>query len=133
MPRTVTCPYCCGIAPMVTGEVLYPHRKDLHEKKFYACIACDAYVGCHDGTDKPLGRLADAELRRWKSSAHAAFDPKWRSVGMKRRDAYKWLADTLGIDTRSCHIGMFDVAMCKKVVEVCKQASPKQKYPLRRV
>ena len=31
-----------------------------------------AYVGVHKGTDKPLGRLANAELRYWKKRAHAA-------------------------------------------------------------
>lgn len=59
-----TCPYCGKDSVLVNGHVIYPHRPDLLEKKFYWCKPCDAYVGCHPGTANPLGRLANAELRR---------------------------------------------------------------------
>jgi hypothetical protein len=52
-------------------------------------------------------------------AAHAAFDPKWQSKKMKRTAAYAWLAEKLGIDGKDCHIGMMDLMMCKRVVEVC--------------
>jgi len=123
---STTCPYCQKPAALVTGDVIYPHRPDLAAKPFYHCPACKAWVGCHDGTTNPLGRLADAELRRWKSKAHAAFDPLWqrkitRGVGKKvaRNAGYAWLAAQLRIERQACHIGMFDVALCQKVVEVC--------------
>ena len=105
---------------MVGGLAIYPHRHDLREKKFYQCAPCDAYVGCHPGTTNPLGRLANAELRAAKMAAHAAFDPLWKSGAKKRGSAYAWLADALRIDKKQCHIGMFDVADCRRVVEVCK-------------
>jgi len=54
----------------------------------YLCRSCDAYVGVHKGTDKPKGRLANAELREYKKKAHSAFDPLWRFGGMMRRQAY---------------------------------------------
>ena len=28
--------------------------------------------------------------------------------GARRRGAYAWLADQIGIDTKNCHIGMMD-------------------------
>jgi len=122
----VTCDYCGRPAPLVTGEVIYQHRPDLWEKRFYRCEPCDAHVGCHppasapgggmgDGT-VPMGRLANAELRRAKSAAHAAFDPFWQAAGMRRRDAYLWLAQELRIEPAGCHIGMFDVDQCRAVV-----------------
>lgn len=37
-----------------------------------------------------------------------------------RRNAYKWLSSALGIPAEQTHIGMFDVAMCEKVVEAVK-------------
>lgn len=88
---------------------------------------CDAYVGCHPNTDKPLGRLANKELRAAKTAAHAMFDPLWkkklsRDGGKKCRSrgaGYAWLAKQLGIPTQDCHIGMFDVELCRKVVAVC--------------
>lgn len=116
----LTCPYCGNTAELVTGVVRYPHRPDLSEKLFYQCLPCDAYVGCHPGTDKPLGRMANAELRVAKVMAHRAFDPLWQSGYMARRVAYKWLAYELDMANSACHIGMFDVEQCKRVVAVCK-------------
>lgn len=114
---TPTCDYCGEKSERVTGRVIYPHRPDLYHKIFYRCPGtCDAYVGCHPGTDKALGRLANAELRRAKNEAHAAFDPIWRSRTMKRAEAYRWLRHELGMTAEACHIGMFDVATCRRVV-----------------
>jgi len=60
---TIICNYCGNNAEMVSGDAIYPHRPDLYHRKFYRCQPCGAYVGCHEGTDKPLGRLANAELQ----------------------------------------------------------------------
>jgi len=121
--RVVVCPYCQRDAVKVTGKEIYPHRPDLYAKTFYECDPCDAYVGCHPGTDTPLGRLADPELREAKQRAHATFDPIWKSGRMSRSGAYSWLASQLGIKKSECHIGMFDVEQCRRVVEVCAGAN----------
>lgn len=125
----VVCPYCDRPARLVTGSVIYPHRLDLIDLKFWQCEPCDAYVGCHragngqgDGT-KPMGRLANAELRRWRNAAHTAFDPLWRSRRMRRREAYGWLAKRLGVSVDNCHIGEFDVDGCKAVIAAMKEQS----------
>lgn len=122
--NTVTCDYCGNAARLVTGGVIYPHRSDLNQKHFYQCKPCGAHVGCHPGTTAALGRLADAELRRAKSAAHAAFDPLWQAKGRRltRSAAYAWLARELGIKPADCHIGMFDVATCNRVVAICQKA-----------
>lgn len=112
---TPICPYCKAFSLKVSGEVIYPHRKDLFKLTFYQCTPCKAHVGCHGTSDKPMGRLANLELRKAKNSAHRHFDQLWKSCGMKRPDAYKWLASELGIDGGDCHIGMFDVATCENV------------------
>jgi hypothetical protein len=119
--QTVICGYCGSPAELVHGDVVYPHRPDLSGKLFYRCAPCGAYVGCHPGTKKPLGVLANAELRRVRSEAHAVFDPKWRSGAWgSRHEAYAKLAMLLGIATDNCHIGGFDVDTCKKVIALCK-------------
>ncbi len=122
----IPCPYCRGQASLVTGAVIYPHRPDLAAKHFYRCAPCEAWVGCHPGTMMPLGRLANAELRAWKSKAHEAFDPLWKRKMKKgvlqhhaRRAGYVWLAVQLGIRPKDCHVGLFDVAPCQRVVEIC--------------
>jgi hypothetical protein len=118
MSEAIKCPYCDGDAQLVWGDRIYPRRRDLFAAQFYLCIPCDAYCGCHPGSTRPLGRLANAELRKAKMEAHAAFDPTWRGH-RSRSGAYAWLAEQLGIERKDCHIGMFDVEMCRKVVEVC--------------
>jgi len=100
----------------VTGKEIYPHRKDLYKLTFYSCSPCKAYVGCHATSEKPLGRLANSELRKAKSAAHRAFDPLWKSGDMKRKQAYKWLSQIIEIDGKDCHIGMFDIETCENVV-----------------
>lgn len=123
----VICPYCDRDAKLVTGNVIYPHRADLQHLKFWHCSPCDAYVGCHkagmgqgDGT-RPLGRLANAQLRKAKQAAHAAFDPLWKSGRMSRKEAYIWLAGAIGVSHANCHIGMFDIDACKAVKAAVEQ------------
>lgn len=114
------CPYCESDSKLVTGLSIYPHRSDLAELSFYQCAPCEAYVGCHKGTTNALGRLANAELRQWKSIAHRVFDPIWRTGLIKRKEAYQALAREMGIEAKHCHIGMFDVDQCKAVYAICK-------------
>lgn len=125
---TVICSYCENPARLATGAEVYAHLPELAEKKVWTCDPCDAWVGCHGNTDKPLGRLANLELRQAKMLAHSFFDPLWRakmergkvSKNRARNAAYNWLAQKLEIPFAATHIGMFDVQMCKKVVEICK-------------
>lgn len=123
----VICPYCDNEALLVSGRSIYPHRPDLFNRYFYECEPCGAYVGCHRANKKhgvgtvPLGRLANAELRRAKCEAHKAFDLLWREGSMRRGAAYTGLANALGIPQKECHIGMFDVAQCEQVIKICKK------------
>lgn len=113
------CPYCNKTAKLVDSEYIYGQGHNYG--KMYVCQdfpRCDTYVGCHKGTISALGRLANKELREWKKKAHAVFDASWKSKKMRRASAYKKLADKLGIKAVDCHIGLFDVEMCKKVLEV---------------
>lgn len=113
------CPYCGGVASLKDSDIIY------NGKSFgmvWVCEnypTCDAYVGVHKSTNEPLGRLANPELREAKKLAHAAFDPIWKNKKLNRHKAYKWLSETLNINLSECHIGMFDVADCMRVVEAC--------------
>lgn len=125
--KVALCPYCDREALLVPGRAVYPKRPQFWAKPVWWCKPCDAWVGCHPGTERPLGRLANAELRLAKQEAHAAFDPLWKrkmeregiSKTKARGAGYKWLSEQLGIDRRRCHIGHMDVAACRRVVELC--------------
>lgn len=133
MPETINvrCPYCNRAAEFRESSASIYHGKDYGP--IYICESCQAWCGCHKGTQTPLGRLANAELRAAKMAAHAAFDPHWKGTKIPRGVAYLYLSRALGIDQNDCHIGMFDVAMCKRVVEVCPLNIPlkreKCQYP----
>ena len=122
----IECPYCSNPAEPTDSAEIYGKSYGL----VWLCRPCDAYVGVHNGTDKPLGRLANKELRAHKIAAHNAFDPLWRkkilmtgcSKSKARRLGYQWLAKVLGIPVKQCHIGMFDVATCQRVVDAIKKA-----------
>ena len=118
--KKVYCPYCGKRAEFVDSAEIY------HGKSYgmiYLCRQCDAYVGCHGNGDTPKGRLANAELRRWKIAAHAAFDPLWKYGKFKHRRnaAYAWLAGKMGLPQEKTHIGMFDVAECQRVIGICTE------------
>ena len=117
------CSYCGEGAKLVTGYEIYPHRPDLANLKVWSCAPCGAWVGTHKNSPdhKPLGRLANAELRKAKMAAHAVFDPLWKSGRMSRREAYSMLAQRMGISKEQAHIGMFDVDQCKAVVDLFSQ------------
>lgn len=116
---TPICPYCKDFSKKVKGDHIYPHRKDLHQKSFYCCDKCSAWVGCHPNTDKPLGRLADKKLRALKGKTHKYFDAIWKDGHMSRKDAYAWLADAMDISQDECHIGMFDEFDCQEAADLC--------------
>ena len=121
------CRYCQQPAALVrAGSSSYPYGRDYGP--MWVCAPCGAWVGCHPGTEKPLGDLANAELRALKIRAHAAFDPLWKgkmrrdqcSKTKARRAGYKWLAQQLGIDVKKCHIGYMSIEECRRVIEVCE-------------
>ena len=128
----VICPYCNKPARLADTKEIYKTRS---YGKAYICVdypGCDSYVGVHNGTDKPKGRMANAELRAAKIKAHAAFDPIWRerfriksaqdksyTKGMARNGKYKKLSQILGIPRDECHIGMFDIDTCNRVIAIC--------------
>lgn len=116
--RNVYCDYCSRLTEYVDSKVIYGKSYG----NIYLCRNCMAYVGVHKGTDKPLGRLANAELRYWKKAAHAVFDPLWQygCFRHQRNAAYAWLAEQMRLPREKTHIGMFDVDQCKQVIAICQ-------------
>jgi len=114
----IDCPYCHAPAKLVYGHEHYKDRPDLYHAAFWTCDPCDARVGCHKGTTKPLGTMANMRLRKLRMLAHKAFDKVWIGGKKKRSIAYRRMAKKLGIKENRCHIGEFDVDMCLRVIEI---------------
>lgn len=118
------CPYCGAEVVLKDATYIYHRSQAKSWGKVWVCSnfpKCNSYVGCHKGTEIPLGRLANERLRTLKMEAHKQFDPIWKSGLMSRKEAYRWLADMLRIPVDECHIGMFDIKMCQKVIHLCKK------------
>lgn len=131
-------PICCvcksGARVRLTdGAEIYPHRPDLAEKSIWKCDGCTGYVGCHPGTNKPLGTPADEATRNARMQLHnKRVDPLWHwadrcglytpeNISARRRirrsaryRVYAFLADRLGLTVDNCHIGMFDLDTCRR-------------------
>lgn len=104
----LTCPECA--APM--------HLRPSRFGQFYGCTrypACNGTHGAHpDGS--PLGVPANRATKDARIAAHAAFDTLWKSGGMTRKEAYRWMGGALGMSKDEAHIGLFDIATCERLV-----------------
>jgi len=118
--NSIICPYCNIKAKKVGGKVIYPRRPDLYHHKFYLCKKCGARVGINKVTGKPLGTLANYELRIDRMNAHKCFDKLWKSKKYSRSEAYEYLASAMGISTDKCHIGMFNSSQCEEVIKITR-------------
>ena len=112
----MNCPYCINQAKWVENKEIYG-RNYGRSYMVWLCNPCDAYVGCHNNTRKPLGVMANKETREWRKKAHAAFDPIWKNKILKRPRAYGFLERRLGYEV---HIAESDVETCKKIIDVCQ-------------
>lgn len=111
----LSCPYCGRPTQLVDDTEIYGRS---FGTKCFVCKPCDAWVGCHKGTERALGRVADKGLRALKQQAHEAFDPIWKNGHLTRQKAYKLLSAAFGIPTEQTHIGMFDADMCRQVINL---------------
>ena len=106
------CPYCQKEAKWIPNEQVY----GLRFGKSYMCWYCfedDAYVGCHENSKRPLGTMANKELRKWRMEAHKVIDPLWKSKKFSRAKVYKTLKDVFGYEV---HVGESDIETCKEII-----------------
>lgn len=86
---------------------------------------CDITHSVHKASLQPMGTPADQATRRARMRVHAAFDTFWRERVMTRRDAYRWLANQLGLSEDECHIGLFDLKACEEALTVIQRMGVK--------
>jgi ssDNA-binding Zn-finger/Zn-ribbon topoisomerase 1 len=94
---------------------------------FYACTRfpdCRGTHGAHpDGS--PKGTPANKETREARIKAHFVFDQIWKNNYMRRREAYRWLRNSMSISHSEAHIGHFDQEQCEKLIKLVYAAFPK--------
>ena len=105
------CPYC-------KNEAKWCENKEIYGKNYgnsfmcYYCKPCNAYVGCHQNTKKPLGTITNAEGREWRKKVHAKIDPLWKSGQIKRKDLYARISKKIG---KTYHTGETTIEDCKNI------------------
>lgn len=120
-PIPKECHYCDGSVELVNNSKIYNGVSYGDWPYVYVCTECGASVGTHKNTHLPLGTLADKHTRDARILAKDSFNPLWISMGLKRMEAYQWLADEMSIPLSECHIGLFDVSQCLQTVQLCEK------------
>lgn len=121
LPPPTICRFCGGGVSLVNNAQFYGGR-EYGWPLAYACCQCGARVGCHPGTDIPLGTLADKATMRARRAAHDAFDPLWRDQGKgMRKKAYEALSKAMG--RPNAHISWMDTAECCMVIELVQSGA----------
>lgn len=117
------CPYCGGVARKQPCEKVYSTVYHSNYGDIWVCDnypECDAYVGCKP-SGKPLGTLANSELRGMRVKTHNLFDKIWKKKLMNRSHAYRWMAEEMGLTAKQAHIGKFNIEQCEKLQELVKE------------
>jgi len=119
LKKPTICRYCGEKVILTDSSVIY--GKDYG--KIYLCTNCNAFVGVHKKSDKPLGTLANSILRIKRKETHQVFDKFWKDKKMSRTEGYKWLSEQMGLPFKSTHIGYFELEECQKVIDLCSNAA----------
>ena len=125
MKKPEICRYCGGVIRLVPAESVYGEsaaKLGMMGEKLYQCQNCSARVGCHKGTARPLGNVANEVLRLKRMEAHRVFDAFWKARHMSRTQAYKWLSQQMRIPVKQTHIGGFEMDQCQQVIDMCESA-----------
>jgi hypothetical protein len=105
--------YCCECkenvnAEKVSGDIVYPHRKDLKSLVFYKCNTCSNFVGTHKQGGKPLGVIATAEIKKERMKIHSILDPLWREKLIGRKELYKMMSEKMGFQYHTASLSSID-------------------------
>lgn len=124
------CRYCGGVIKLVPAISIYGEasakRLGLEHEHIYQCQNCNARVGCHKGTSRPLGNVANEILRLKRRDTHRIFDDYWKRQSMSRTAAYRWLAKQMGLPEGRAHIGGFEMDQCQRVIDMCRREQNKE-------
>ena len=118
------CPYCGRDAVLRPAEYVYGDDTITAGSMLYVCSGypdCNSYVGVHRGTKKPMGSLADKELRNKRIRAHHAMNRLIESGCMCKNGVYAWLSCSLNLPPKETHIGCFSDYMCEQTIMECER------------
>lgn len=108
-------------ALLITGDIAYPHRKDLYSLNFWQCPYCKNFVGTHKNSKKhvPLGSIPSQNLKQARIKAHFYIDKLWKDKLYTRKEVYQLISNYMGFPyhngtTRS-------IEECEKAINYAKE------------
>lgn len=108
------CPYCGS-------------KGELNGKK-WECPSClDVSVGTYDGSQKPLGILADKETRQWRMRAHDELLYKWED-GETVETFYGWIGDVVKKEHKQATIANLNAEECKQLIRKGREELYHKRY-----
>ncbi len=116
------CPYCGSTVIYRSADGIY--NENHNDVMLYVCSKypeCDSYVRVHEGTTRPVGTMANGELRALRDKAHKQFDKIHKTGIMTKDDAYRWLANILQAPLSEAHIGHLSEHYCNLVIDESKK------------
>lgn len=122
---SMRCPYCGRPVQLRPASYVYGEDNLDPQGFLYVCNGypdvCDAYVGVHKKSGRPMGTLANGELRHKRIEAHRALNQIWKEGYMTKHGAYIWLQNRLNLRKKDMHIGMFSDYLCMETIRECSQ------------
>lgn len=116
----------CGGTAVITSSRDIENLRHFNPRAMWLC-RCGAYVGCHKGMRKPLGRPAGPELRRERQLLHRRMDPLWTEAypeaepkaragltRLARKRLYSYLQERMRLTEDECHVGHMDRAQVEQ-------------------
>lgn len=121
----VICPYCGKKAVLRPASYLYADKKIFDpDGMFYVCSGypdCDAYVSANKKNQKPLGKMANGELRHLRIEAHRALREIWQRGYMTQASTYHWLSAKMGLHFKETHIAKFNTYFCEETIRLAHE------------
>lgn len=122
---SMRCPYCGRPVQLRPASYVYGEDNLDPQSFLYVCNgypnACDAYVGAHKKNKRPMGTLANSELRHKRIEAHRALNRIWQEGYMTKHGTYIWLQNRLNLRKQDMHIGKFSDYLCMEIIRECSQ------------
>lgn len=126
----IICPYCGNKTNLIKGALMPFSISAATENKYYwICPPCNAWVGCHKNSGRPLGTPAKENLRILRTKVRKLFDNYQQRTNISRNGANIWLSRKLNCHIHECHIGYFDEDMCNRASEIIITEINKNTYP----
>lgn len=124
-PAEIWCPYCGRKAVLRSASYIYGENCIQPQKPVYVCSGypehCDAYVGAHEHNLKPMGTMANGELRHLRIEAHHALNAITNAGYMTKKGLYIWLANKMNLHEKDMHIAQFSFYRCGESIRICDE------------